>query len=299
MKSKSAILLKKLNNLSRNLARALRCKIISKYLMNLVRTSRTKITSSIMVGETELIVSFTTYNKRIHDAHLIVESIAQQTVKPHRFILWLNEDEFSLETIPLILRKQIDRGLEVRFCPNYLSYKKLIPTLQNFPDANIITIDDDILYPRDMIEILLKEHAMYPDYILGHRAHRIRLNNQGDVLPYIQWEWEIKDGGVGDLVFITTGGGTLFPSKCFSMEAVNSDVFLEICSKSDDVWFKAMALLNGVKSKKINDDRVFGERFLPILGSQDIALFKYNVDECGNDKQLKAVFEKYDLFKCL
>jgi len=274
-------------------------KIRSYFLSDAALTNKGMMTRPLVNGDTELIVSFTTYSKRIHEAHLVVESIAQQTVKPHRLILWLDENEFTLETIPYVLRRQVERGLEVRFCPNYRSYKKLIPTLQDFPDANVITIDDDILYPSDMIEILLKEHQMFPEYVLGHRAHRIRPNSYGEVLPYIDWEWEIKRGGADDLVFITSGGGTLFPSKCFSREVMNSDVFLEICPNADDVWFKAMSLLNGVKSKKVNDGRAFSERFLPIPGSQDIALFKYNVDECGNDTQLKAVFDKYDLFKYL
>jgi len=291
--------LNKLKNAPKNVALKFRCKKRIKLLDALVLSTKESIITPLKTAEVSLIVSFTTYSKRIHDAHLVVESIAQQTLKPHRIILWLDENEFTLETITEALKMQVKRGLEVRFCPNFRSYKKLIPTLQHFPDANVITIDDDILYPPDMIEILLKEHQMFPEYVLGNRVHRIRLNGHGEVLPYINWEWEIKRGGADDLVFITSGGGTLFPSKCFSREVMNSDVFLEICPNADDVWFKAMSLLNGVKSKKVNDDRAFSERFLPIPGSQDIALFKYNVDECGNDKQLKAVFEKYDLFKYL
>ena len=36
-------------------------------------------------------------------------------------------------------------------------FKKLIPTLNRFKEDIIITTDDDVLYPYDMIEIGLKE----------------------------------------------------------------------------------------------------------------------------------------------
>jgi len=273
-------------------------KIKSSHLLSAALISAEPITQPIKKGETELIVSFTTYNKRIHDVHLVVESIAQQTLKPNRLILWLDEDEFTLETIPLILQRQIERGLEIRFCLNYRSYKKLIPSIQTFPNANIVTIDDDFLYPHDMIEILLKEHSVFPKCILGHRAHKVMIHNN-KVSPYIEWENEIQYSEANDFIFLTTGAGVFLPPHVFDAEVLNATVFLEICPFADDVWLNAMSLLSGIKRRKVNDDRVFRERFLPIPGSKHMALSEYNVDNGGNDKQLQAVFEKYDLLKYL
>ena len=147
-------LIRKLNkssNIINDIDNLIAYKIKSNQLLESAFKNTDLITRPLEEGETELIVSFTTYNKRIHDVHLVVESIAQQTVKPHRLLLWLDEDEFTQDTIPLILHKQIERGLDIRFCPNYRSYKKLVPTLQCFPNANIITVDDDILYPHDIV----------------------------------------------------------------------------------------------------------------------------------------------------
>lgn len=52
-----------------------------------------------------LIVSLTTYSKRIHEVYLVIESIMQQTILPNKIILWLDETEFNYETIPSILKK--------------------------------------------------------------------------------------------------------------------------------------------------------------------------------------------------
>jgi len=297
MFKKIAHLINKLNNSINKingLDSLLNYQIRSNNLLNMALASTERIVSLSKSNESELIVSFTTYNKRIHDVHLVIESIAQQTLKPNRLILWLDENEFTLESIPLILHKQIDRGLEVRFCPNYKSYKKLIPTLKLFPNANIITIDDDILYPHDMVEMLMKEHIRYPRHIIGHRAHEIKLNNN-EVLPYDEWENETKKHQCSIFCFITTGGGTLFPTNSFILEVANHEVFLSLCPNADDIWFKAMALLNDVKCKKVEDNRDFFNRFLLLSNSQDIALYKENI--INNDTQLKAVFEYYDLYK--
>lgn len=243
--------------------------------------------------ETELIVSLTTYSKRIHDVHLVIESIAQQTLKPNRLILWLDESEFTLETIPLILHKQVERGLEIRFCPNYRSYKKLIPTLKKFPDANIITIDDDVLYPHDMVELLYKEHQAFPDCIIGHRAHQMKFDSNGRILPYINWEHGTTNIKVDKNLFFTGIGGVFYPPNSLNEEVLNSTVFMNICPNADDVWFKAMALMKNVKCKKVSDERSFFNRFLLLQDSQDIALYNENIVE--NDFQINAVFEKYNL----
>jgi len=292
-------LIKKINrscNVIIDLDKTLDFRIKSSYLLNAALISAEPITQPVTKGETELIVSFTSYSKRIHDAHLVIESIAQQTLKPNRLILWLDEDEFTLETIPLVLHRQIKRGLEVRFCPNYKSYKKIIPTLEIFPDANIITIDDDILYPFDMIEILIREHKLDSTCILGFRAHKIKMESNGILKPYVEWEYETSDNNSGNLIFLTSGAGTFFPRACFDYEVLNSRVFMSICPSADDVWLKAMALLSQSKCKKVNDNRRFWERFTSIRHNQDIGLFNLNVIDSFNDEQIRSVFEKYDLY---
>lgn len=293
-------LIKKFNkssNIINNIENTIDYKIRSNQLLVDAKTLTSPLTSKLIDGSRELIVSFTTYSKRIHDVHLVIESIAQQTVKPNRLILWLDEDEFSLDTIPLIIHKQIDRGLEVRFCPNYRSYKKLIPALKEFPEANIITIDDDVLYPHDMIELLYKEHKDNPECIIGHRAHKITFTANAHIQPYRKWHQEINSSEVHDCIFFTGVGGIMYPSNSLEQRVLSTDVFMSICPNADDVWFKAMALLNGTKSKKVDDSRDFSSRFLLLENSQDIALGNSNVID--NDAQIEAVFKKYDLYERL
>ena len=142
-----------------------------------------KGTSPAAIINSSLVVSLTTYKERIHDVHLTIESIMQQTVLPNRIILWLDENEFDDASIPIVLKKQIGRGLEIRYCRNIKSFKKLIPTLKMLPEATIITVDDDVIYPYDMIERMMSHYREDPKCIYYYRG-RIIGRNGHKLKPY-------------------------------------------------------------------------------------------------------------------
>jgi len=290
---KAVKLFKKSNYIINNFERTISFISRSNELNSLALNSEKSCVEKLAPGENELIVSFTTYNTRIYDVHLVVESIAQQTIRPNRLILWLDEEEFTLESIPLILKNQMERGLEIRFCPNYRSYKKLVPTLKNFPEANIITIDDDIFYPYDMIELLVKENKLYPDYIISHRAHKMHYDNLNQISKYHEWESETSDSDPSLLIFPVGVGGIFYPKGALDSRCLDVKVFMDIAPSADDVWFKAISLSNKIKCKKVKDDRSFWDRFLVIEDSQEGGLYQTNITE--NDWQIEKTFKYFDL----
>jgi hypothetical protein len=240
----------------------------------------------------KIVVSLTTYSKRLYEVFLSIESIMQQTVKPNHIILWLQEDWQNI-ILPKYLQNQIGRGLEIGFYKDIKSYKKLIPTLKRHPDDIIVTIDDDIIFAPDMLENLLLSYQNYPQYIHTNRAHIIKLTGDGTPDKYMSWYRNTTEVGPSFLVFPTGGGGTLYPPHSLSMEVFNESTFMAICPLADDVWFKAMSLLNGTQCYKIqvHDPCMF---FNP--NYQDIGLFHENSLNGMNDKQLQSVFSKYQLF---
>jgi hypothetical protein len=52
---------------------------------------------------------------------------------------------------------------------------KLLPTVEREPDPDtiIVTVDDDVVYPRGMIETLLQEREALPEAALGFRGWRV------------------------------------------------------------------------------------------------------------------------------
>ena len=247
----------------------------------------------------DIIVSLTTYGKRIYDVPLTIESIMQQTMKANRIILWLDYS-FEGQQLPKQLQKQQKRGLEVAFCKDTGPYKKLYPALCRFPNDAIITVDDDALYDFDLIERLIVPYLQDPHYIYCHRYHRMLFDSKRQLKPYNDWEWWCRKMEASHLNFATGVGGILYPPHALHEEALNEDVFMNICRTADDVWWKAMALMKGTRVKKVFSRNVRSEEFLSNENVQDIGLFHVNTKgQNMNDKQIKAVFGRYGLYETL
>jgi hypothetical protein len=116
---------------------------------------------------------------------------------------------------------------------------------------------------------------------------------------YASWIWGYENFDPSPLNFPTGVGGVLYPPHCFPSEVFNKDVYFEICKYADDIWFKAMSLMNGFISQKVYTHNKNGNDFLINDNMQDITLAKQNNDKSMNDIQLKAVFDKYDLYHYL
>ena len=243
----------------------------------------------------QLIVSLTTYSKRLYEVYLTIESIMQQIVRPNKIILWL-ADDIKDKDIPQILRRQEDRGLEIRYYRDIKSYKKLIPSLKAFPDDFIITVDDDVIYDFDMIDNLIKSYIKSPGFVYGNRVKRMTFNSNNQIECYDKWSL-LKETMEDSPFNMPTGvGGVLYPPHCFTPEVFNEEVFMKICGNGDDIWFKAMCLINGIQSRlAIIHEPVYYEN----QSVQNIALYNTNVGNADNDKQLNAVFERYNIYKYL
>jgi len=246
----------------------------------------------------KIIVSLTTYGKRLHQVYLTIESLLQQSLKPNKIILWL-DDSYQKKQLPQLIKRQIDRGLEIEYCKDIRSYKKLIPALQKYPDDIIITADDDLYYNINMIENLVSAYLQEPGYIYFNRGHKMILSSDNTLNNYLQWEIEMTSTDVSPLNFPTGGAGVLYFPHCFNNEIFNETVFLDICPYADDVWFKAMSLYNGVQCKRAETLSVNGVEYFENPSVQDNGLWVINNFRKQNDVQIRAVFEKYDLYKLL
>ncbi|WP_434996880.1 hypothetical protein ACRZ5S_09595 [Vibrio scophthalmi] len=249
-----------------------------------------RITDNNNFVEDEVVVSLTTYSKRINDVYLVIESIAQQTIKPNRFILWLSDDEFTIDTIPQTLKCRLEQGLEVRFCKDIKSYKKIVPTLDLCPNSIIITIDDDYIYPHDTIESLLLEHRQHPKAVIGNRAHEIVFKSS-EIDKYRKWNKEVDYQSKN--LFVTGCGGILYPPKSLHPKVMDIDLFTELSPHADDLWLFAMAKLNGTEIRRSNGRR-FSD-FVELPGNKDMGLNQINVKGRKNDDQMEAICKNLDL----
>lgn len=242
------------------------------------------------IADKEVIVSLTTYGERFYQVYITIESLMQQTIKANKIILWL-DDSFANRPLLPILKRQIERGLEIRYCKDLGSYKKLIPTLKEFPESIIITVDDDVIYNIRTIEKLVTAYNHNPHFIYCNRMHRIKLEDS-TVLPYRKWEKGIMDTKESILNFPVGIGGVLYPPHCFNNEIFNEEFFLKNCPNGDDIWFKAMALLNNFHAKRAEvsftqDDYMENDLLSPR------GLQKENVGKNLNDIKFSNVYDTY------
>lgn len=240
-------------------------------------------------SEKRIIVSLTTFPKRINRVWIVIESILRQTNKPDKIILWLSSEQFgSINELPKILLNQQKRGLEIRFCKDYKSHKKYYFALKQYPNDFLITIDDDIIYPTFIIADLLRLYDQYPTSICCHRGLLIK-TNKNNLSPYTEWDEVGNDIGPSYQLFQTSGGGTMFPPYSLHKEVFNNEVFEKICFYADDIWLNIMSRLNNVTIATTN----FHSAYIPVINLKNQKLSSINVDQLKNDKQLEDVRNYY------
>ena len=172
---------------------------------------------------------------------------------------------------------------------------RLIPTLKEYPNALIVTADDDIFYPQDWLKKLYNEYEQNKNCIICHRAHRIKIENK-KILPYKTWDKEIIVNNPSFHNFLTGVGGVLYAPNMFYKEFLNDKLFMELTPQNDDIWFWAMAVLNDTKIKIVDDPINILTYINPereIGFNNDITLTSSNVQQSQNDIQLNKVLTYY------
>lgn len=259
-----------------------------------------KCTPTKQVGITQsnhspkIIISLTSFPPRMDRVWMVLESLLRQTVKANRIILWLASSQFdSLEDIDSKVLQMRERGLEIRFCDDLKGHKKYYYSMLESPNDVIVTVDDDIFYPENMLEGLLEKHKQYPDCVVCYRAHKITFDNKGNVNSYLKWlHGSIGILGPDHLLLATNGGGSLYPPNCLNSEVFNKTVIQELCLNADDIWLKCMAYLNDTKIVKVYP---FYSEIFTTYKSDEHGLAKNNVIKGENDLQLQNVMQRYNI----
>ncbi len=236
-----------------------------------------------------LIVSLTTFPARINRLHLVIETLLRQTHKPDMIILWLSKEQFSsLDVLPKPLLAQQSRGLQIELCEGDIrSHKKYYYALTQYPEDILITMDDDIFYPTYAMRSLLEKAQQHPQAIIANYTHRIKVTD-GRLLPYRQWDINIKEESTDNNLFFGSGGGALFPPHSLYTDVTNLSIALSCCPKADDVWLNAMVRLQ--QTPIIHTS--FYSTFLPVMNNNDFALSTDNIGT-GNDTQIEAIRQYY------
>ena len=250
--------------------------------------------------EHELIVSLTSFPARIHLVRYAIHSLLKQSLKPNRLVLWLADSQFPGKEgdLPEELLALRSLGLEIRWCEDLKSFKKLIPALREFPDAILVTADDDLYYPPDWLKSLYQSWEDNKTCVHCCGMRQMTWDGGGNINPYALWTWNPPDGKPAFKNTQLGGYGALYPPRSLHPDVTNADLLARLSPTADDLWFWAMAIRAGTKIRLVQKDRQ-----QTILIPDSLAtprLWSRNHAGGGNDRCFDTLLQTYpDLRKRL
>lgn len=242
-----------------------------------------------------IIVSLTTYPKRINTVYEVVNTLFRQTIKPDKIVLWLAKEQFPFgkSSLPKTLLELESKGLYIEWCDDIGAHKKYYYAMLRFDKEIIITVDDDVFYPDNLVENLLISYIKYPYAVSARRVHLINFDDD-KILPYKEWHYCYTKFKLPSMALIATGvGGVLYPPGILNKETFNKTNIKSLALKGDDLWLKVMEVISNVPvvCSEMNCNLNF------IEGTQDDALWRDNVYANGNDIQFKNILNFYNDYK--
>lgn len=240
--------------------------------------------------EQKIIVSLTSYSKRLPRTYWTIESIFEQSIKADRVILYLDEGE----QIPKRLLDMQNRGLEIQIRPENISvHKKYYYAIKENPEDIIITVDDDIYYEKDLIASLMDSYKRYPHAVSARRVHKMTKDEKGNLSGYNNWDGECESVIKPSMGLFAIGvGGVLYPPHCMPEELFNKAVFKDICMRNDDIWLKFMQILNNVPVVYVRGNY---HQVMPVVTDNTSALSNTNIGGSQNDLLIKLVEKHFGI----
>lgn len=234
----------------------------------------------------KVIVSLTSFPARLPYVWLVVECLLRQTMKPDIIVLYLSREQVpDMSSVPDSLLGQQSRGLQIHLCNDDLrSHKKYYYAFQEFPNDIVITVDDDLFYPSDFIENLMKAHYEHPECIIANWTKNMRPGTS----QYGEWpDAEVGLKKSGQIVIGCEGVLYPSPSRCMHADVCNAAIFKEHCFLADDIWLSCMALL---KNTPIYHPS-YQMNHLPIWIKGNVTLLSSN--RTGNQHQIDNLNSYY------
>lgn len=282
-------ILKLYERISDHLNKKIIDKCLTKYYMNKrIDYGLNKTTER----DKKIIISLTSYPPRYEALYCTLKSLMSQSVKPDKIILYLYKGDYNqLSSKILDLKKY---GLTINVVDEDLrSHKKYYYSFQEYKNELIITVDDDLIYSKNLVKKLYNAYKQHPSAIIAMRTHRILFNEKKEILPYQEWDYECRTiiNSPSYFLIATTGAGTLFCPELFSDEVLKKNIFLNYAKTADDIWIKFVSLLDEIPIICIGRFYVLHS----VIKSQNISLASVNVENNENNVIINQLLKYYKI----
>jgi hypothetical protein len=216
----------------------------------------------ILNEKPRIIVSLTTSPKRIKQIEPVLNSIINQTLKPDRIYLNLphifKRDQTTFEK-PLPYFITHNPLIYVNWCEDVGPATKVLPTanLETDPNTLILSIDDDIYYPPNLLETFIAFAKVFPDACITGTSFMEDKKLDKNLL-------ENKYGLEGRFVELVEGySGVMYRRRFFNNFNLKW-LDEKSCKFGDDFYISNELKRNNIPIVKI------GYRYLPITKIQPL-----------------------------
>ena len=240
-----------------------------------------------MNRETPLIVSLSSSKKNYKNLPVTLFSLLNQSLKPDKIILWLDEEADDLTTLPYEITRFIKNGLEIKFVKNLNLYTNTICALDEFQKSIVVTACDNVYYRHDWLKNLYYSYIVSPNDIHIHRAFEVKVKDKS-FAPVKEWEFCVNSETAKYTNFPVASEGILYPPNCFKNEVFRSDVFLKYANDNDTIWFWIMAVVNNKKFRVVKNHN----KSSIVLNIFDY-LSERKAERLSFDFQLKSLMQFY------
>ncbi|MDP2801993.1 MAG: hypothetical protein Q8O26_08935 [Phreatobacter sp.] len=230
-------------------------------------------------------VTLTTVPERMDRLAPVFRSLLDQTVAADRIVL-ARPDVSRRSGLPYPRLDPPVPGIDVLDTVDEGPATKLLPALLAEPDAAIIVVDDDVIYPADFIEQLLAWHRRLPGTAIGWRGWRIVPGAHPKRFPHI-FATALAAPEPVDILLGTWG--YLIPPGAFDASVHDFSGHEPGLRFVDDVWFAGHLAKRGVPRV------VIPGRGLPIeTEASDLAALTFGPNSSGaNDLAAIATFKEW------
>ena len=221
--------------------------------------------------ESGLVVCMTSYPARIKHAWIALESLFRQQDRDFHLVLVLAEAQFPGRVIPRMLRRMVDKGLEILWVEHDGgSFDHLWPAYEKYPSCAVISVDDDKFFSSNLVAEIRNASNETPGTVIGWRGWRMMLA-EGKLEFSKAWVRADESTPSREL-FMPPGNGSLYPPGALPDETGDHQKRQTLCPNADDVWYWAMANRAGTPSLclgKANHRPVWKQQKTPSLASLD------------------------------
>ncbi len=232
-----------------------------------------------------VVVTLTTVPDRAGYLAPALRSLVDQTWPADRIVLaWPG---FSIRGgAPYPAPPELPPGVEILPCEDQGPATKYLPALLAEPDALLVIADDDVIYPEDFIETLVRAHRVDPRAVIGWRGWKLRDGVDPRELDHV---FATAVDAPRDVdILLGTWGYLMPPGSCG--DAVHDfGGWPPEARWNDDIW------LSGHLAMRRVPRRVIPATGLPIeTRASGVAALTFGINRSGhNDRTLIEAFRRW------